>query len=160
MTRYGDWNAHNRALLEETQRRGAPYYQLFKKAMETKTHKERIEEEVSMFAETWDPFIGDIEFGPGYEHLASDPEVPLVLPEICNDLRLTILTLRREMLEERVKKMEWMLEPVDMIQSVMMKKRLPSDAVTREIRPRLIKNRVLQTLIEQDKVELQSLVDN
>lgn len=71
-------------------------YQLFKKAMETKTHKERVEEAVEEFAK--------LRLIDGTE-ANGILDVPGTV-DIRQWLRSTLLTLRREMLEERVKKME------------------------------------------------------
>lgn len=55
------------------------------------THDTReVEGMVKGFEETWSDFIGDIEFNDAFKHLADDPDVPFVLPEMCKWLRTTL----------------------------------------------------------------------
>ena len=52
-----------------------------------------IEATVAEFEKYWSDFIGDIEFGEAFTHIAQDPEVPYVLPEMAHWLRTTLTQL-------------------------------------------------------------------
>jgi hypothetical protein len=67
---------------------------------------QEIERIVEEFESTWSDFIGDIEFGEAFAHLAQDPEVPFVLPEMAHWLRTTLTTYGNARAVEAVEKVE------------------------------------------------------
>ena len=75
----------------------------------TKDYQE-INKIVEEFESTWSNYIGDIEFGEAFAHLAQDPEVPLVLPEMAHWLRTTLTTYSNARVEEIIKIAEGMKE--------------------------------------------------
>jgi hypothetical protein len=69
---------------------------------------QEIERIVEEFESTWSDFIGDIEFSEAFAHLAQDPEVPFVLPEMAHWLRTTLTTYSNARVEEIIKIAEGM----------------------------------------------------
>jgi hypothetical protein len=67
---------------------------------------QEVERIVEEFEATWSDFIGDIEFSEAFAHLAQDPEVPLVLPEMAHWLRTTLTTYGNTRVEEIIKIVE------------------------------------------------------
>ena len=67
---------------------------------------QEVERIVEEFEATWSDFIGDIEFSEAFAHLAQDPEVPLVLPEMAHWLRTTLTTYSNAQVEEIIKMAE------------------------------------------------------
>lgn len=100
----------------------------------TKTHKERVEEVVdALCAEVYEDWNLDV--------------IPECREEWRAPIRTTILTIRREMLEDRVKKMEGM----KIKESHIGIGGLYTAQVQMEV------NQVLQTLIDADRKELEEL---
>lgn len=107
----------------------------------TKTHNERVEEVVKELSEK----VTDYGYNDEYGYYADwkDGVEPII--------RATLLTLRREWLEERVKKMEGMKEKKDYSYQ-----NIPEENTFEHI---LIDghNSALQTLIDADRTELKNI---
>jgi hypothetical protein len=54
------------------------------------------DEIVKEFEITWSDFIGDIEFNEQFKHLASDQDVPFILPEMSKWLRNALSQVRKK----------------------------------------------------------------
>ena len=119
---------------------------------ETPTPK-TVEEVVADFEETWSDFIGDIEFNDAFKHLADDPDVPFVLPQMCKWLRTALTTLltqaeeekQRAVTKERVDTLiqvtNWLLERKDV-------------EAAKELNEAMIKHFGITPTITSDKTEV------